>query len=61
MKIFYRNVKIKRLEASIRLVKEFQVLFAYMALSDQKYIDPSEVLNSLVDEYGNLKKFNNSF
>lgn len=52
--IFSRNVKIKRLEASIRLVKEFQVLFAHMTLSDQKYIDPSEVLNSLVDEYGNI-------
>jgi len=23
-----------------------------MAMSDQKYIDPSDVLNSIVDEYG---------
>lgn len=47
-----RSVKIKRLEASIKLIKEFQKLFAFMTLSDQKYIDPSEVLNSIVDEYG---------
>ena len=50
--LFKRNAKTKRLEASIKLVKEFQRLFALMTMSDQKYIDPSDVLNSIVDEYG---------
>ena len=45
-------MKTKRIEASIKLVKEFQKLFALMTLSDQKYIDPSDVLNNIVDEYG---------
>lgn len=48
----FRPAKIKRLEASIKLIKEFQKLFALMTLSDQKYMDPSNVLNTIVDEYG---------
>lgn len=43
----------QRLKLSIIFVKQLQKLFALMTLSEKKYIDPTDVLNSLVDDYGN--------
>ena len=43
----------KRLKASKKLVFETKKLFATLALSDKKYTDPSAVLQSIVDDYGN--------
>lgn len=42
----------KRIKSSIILVKNLQSLFAYMAASDRKYIDPNDVIKSIVDEQG---------
>ena len=45
-------------------------LFGFLALSDKKYADPSGVLNSIVDDFGNpiqigeqkdIGEFNNNF
>ena len=44
---------LKRLKASKKLVIETKKLFATMLLSDKKYTDPSRVLHSIVDDYGN--------
>jgi hypothetical protein len=43
----------KRLRASKKLVIETKKLFATLALTDKKYTDPSGVLRSIVDDYGN--------
>jgi ubiquitin carboxyl-terminal hydrolase 25 len=43
----------KRLKASKKLVAETKKLFATMLLSDKKYTDPSAVLHSIVDDFGN--------
>ena len=40
------------MEASIKLIKNLQKLFAKMIKSDKKYVDPTEVLNSVVDDMG---------
>eukprot|EP00331_Platyophrya_macrostoma_P026999 CAMPEP_0176452540 /NCGR_PEP_ID=MMETSP0127-20121128/28602_1 /TAXON_ID=938130 /ORGANISM="Platyophrya macrostoma, Strain WH" /LENGTH=1000 /DNA_ID=CAMNT_0017841025 /DNA_START=38 /DNA_END=3040 /DNA_ORIENTATION=- len=42
-----------RLNASINLVKNLQALFASMTRSHKKYIDPTPVLNNLVDDFAN--------
>lgn len=47
-----KEVETVRKNASINLVKQLQKLFAYMIRTHRKYIDPSCVLNALVDEYG---------
>lgn len=39
--------------ASIKLIEELQLLFASMILGNKKCIDPSEVLENLVDDFGN--------
>ena len=39
-------------KASVTLIKNLQTLFAYMIKSDKKYVDPSKVLNSIVDDEG---------
>jgi ubiquitin carboxyl-terminal hydrolase 25/28 len=43
----------KKVNANKKLIKELQVLFANMALSDKKYADPSKVMNSIMDDSGN--------
>jgi ubiquitin carboxyl-terminal hydrolase 25/28 len=42
-----------RRAASVRLVLQLQRLFASMIGSQSKYVDPSAVLNTLVDDFGN--------
>lgn len=44
---------VKKLEASRRLIKKLQELFGSMTKSDKKYGDPTSVLHSVVDNYGN--------
>lgn len=39
--------------ASLKLVKQLQRLFSMMIRSHRRYIDPSSVLNALVDDFGN--------
>jgi hypothetical protein len=60
----------RRLKASKKLVLETKKLFATLSLSDKKYTDPSAVLHSIVDDYGNpiqigeqkdIGEFNNTF
>lgn len=46
------DMKIVRHEASRAMVSRVQRLFADLALSNQKYVDPSSVLNSVVDDFG---------
>lgn len=36
-----------------KLLSQLQKLFSYMILSNRKYVDASEVIKSLLDEYGN--------
>lgn len=45
-------MKIVRHEASRAMVSRVQRLFADLALSNQKYVDPSSVLSSVVDDFG---------
>ena len=40
-------------KASIQTVEQLKKLFGFMTLSNKKYVDPSLVLNSLVDDVGN--------
>ena len=42
-----------RKKASIQLLQQLQKLFAHMIRSNKKYVDPSNVLKSLVDDFGN--------
>lgn len=39
--------------ASLKLVKQLQRLFCAMTRSHRRYVDPSNVLNALVDDFGN--------
>ena len=34
------------------MVRQLQKLFAKMLLSNEKYVDPSTVVNSVVDDFG---------
>lgn len=61
---------VKRIRASQKLILETKKLFAIMSLSDKKYTDPSAVLHSIVDDFGNpiqigeqkdIGEFNNNF
>ncbi|CAG9334956.1 unnamed protein product [Blepharisma stoltei] len=47
------GVEIIRKKASIKLVEAIQRLFAFLIRSNRKYADPSNVLNALVDDFGN--------
>jgi hypothetical protein len=38
---------------SCRLVEHLKALFCSLIASDRKYLDPTLVLTSLVDNYGN--------
>jgi len=44
---------LNRLRKSISLVKNLRNLFSNLILSHQKYVDPKEVLSSIVDDFGN--------
>jgi len=46
------EVKIKRVEASNVMARELQALFASMLYTNQSYVDPSGVLNNMVDDSG---------
>lgn len=46
----------KRIKDSVEMVKGLQDLFRGMTGSDQKYVDPSRVLNKCVDEMGEQVK-----
>lgn len=48
-----KDPELKRKLASIQLVKSLQLLFAGMIISDKKYLDPTSVITSVVDDYGN--------
>ena len=47
------EVDFKRKQASCKLVEKLRILFCNMIASDRKYIDPTEVITSIVDDYGN--------
>lgn len=40
----------KRIQDSVKLVKNLKYLFSQMILSDKKYVDPSIVINSIQDD-----------
>jgi hypothetical protein len=48
-----KDPELKRKLASVQLVKSLQLLFAGMIISDKKYLDPTSVITSVVDDYGN--------
>jgi ubiquitin carboxyl-terminal hydrolase 25/28 len=48
-----KDVKQYRVTASVKLVKHLQKLFAMMIRSHKKYVDPTNVLNTVVDDMGN--------
>lgn len=47
------EVEFKRKQASCKLVEMLKILFCNMIGSDRKYMDPTEVITSIVDDYGN--------
>jgi ubiquitin carboxyl-terminal hydrolase 25/28 len=48
-----QDFEFKRKLASCRLVESLKYLFASLIASDRKYIDPTTVISSIVDDYGN--------
>ncbi len=42
----------KRKQISAQMSKELQLLFAMMLFTNQSYVDPSDVLNNVVDDSG---------
>lgn len=46
-----------RAQASMTLVKNVAELFQTMVLTNRKYVEPSKVLKSLVDDFGNAIEF----
>jgi hypothetical protein len=39
-------------QASIKTVEQLKRMFSFMTLTNKKYVDPSPVVNSLVDDFG---------
>lgn len=52
-KINQEDNEFKRKQASCRLVENLKVLFGNLIASDRKYIDPTDVISSVMDDYGN--------
>ena len=46
------NLKKKLVNSGMKLIRELQILFATMALGNKKYINPSGVLQSVLDDQG---------
>lgn len=44
--------KAKRMEFSLRMARELQLLFAKLLYTNQSYVDPSDVLNNVADDSG---------
>lgn len=44
------------IQKSINLINKLKLLFARMIYSNRKYIDPSEVLNAISDDFGKYIK-----
>ena len=47
-----RKLRKKLVNAGMKLVKELQMIFTTMALGNKKYLDPSGVLEAVVDNHG---------
>jgi ubiquitin carboxyl-terminal hydrolase 25/28 len=47
------DFEFKKKLSSCRLVENLKQLFCNLIASDRKYIDPTAVLSSIVDDYGN--------
>ena len=45
-------MKIKRMDFSLKMAHELQYLFARLLYTNQSYVDPSDVLNNVVDDSG---------
>jgi ubiquitin carboxyl-terminal hydrolase 25/28 len=48
-----QDFEFKRKFASCKLVDNLKQLFCALIASDRKYIDPTAVISSIVDDYGN--------
>lgn len=46
------SVQKKKIESGKKLICELKKLFARMAKGNKKYVDPSGVLHSIVDDFG---------
>lgn len=46
------SVQKKKIESGKKLIRELKKLFARMAKGNKKYVDPSGVLHSIVDDFG---------
>lgn len=46
-------MEFKRKLASCKLVQHLKNLFCSLIASDRKYLDPTPVITSIVDDYGN--------
>ena len=46
------QMKAKRMDFSLKMAHELQYLFARLLYTNQSYVDPSEVLNNVVDDSG---------
>ena len=45
-----RALKIKLVNSGMKLIQELQILFSTMAVGKKKYLDPSGVLESVLDD-----------
>jgi hypothetical protein len=43
---------IKSINQSKKMIEELKILFAFLTRSDKKFADPTNVLQSLVDNHG---------
>jgi ubiquitin carboxyl-terminal hydrolase 25/28 len=46
-------IEFKRKQGSCKLVENMKILFGNMIASDRKYMDPTDVVTSVVDDNGN--------